>query len=99
MDRSSIRWWRLESRFETDYNLATKARAGWTDKSGIFEFTRDELREAKEGFDFHRVLDVLAQNGALLIPKNGKLPIANGHELGSRRTWTNRMYAGLLPRI
>ena len=72
MNRSSIRWWRLESRFETDYNLATKARAEWTDKSGIFEFTRDGLREATEGFDFHRVLDVLAQNGALLIPRDGK---------------------------
>jgi putative DNA primase/helicase len=66
---------REESRFEPDYSppdLATKARAGWTDKNGIFEFTRDGLREATEGFDFHRVLDVLAENGALLIRKDGK---------------------------
>jgi putative DNA primase/helicase len=66
---------REESRFEPDYSpldLATKARAGWTDKNGIFEFTRDGLREATEGFDFHRVLDVLAENGSLLIPKDGK---------------------------
>jgi hypothetical protein len=59
---------REESRFEPDYNqsdLATKARAGWRDSNGIFDFTRDGLREATDGFDFHRVLDVLVEKAAL----------------------------------
>jgi hypothetical protein len=66
---------REESRFEPDYSppdLATKARAGRRDNDGIFEFSRDGLREATEGFDFHRVLDVLVEKGALPIQKDGK---------------------------
>jgi putative DNA primase/helicase len=67
---------REESRFEPEYvtdKFTPRERAGWKgNDDGIFEFTTDGLKEATEGFDFNRALDVFVECGALLVGKDGR---------------------------
>jgi putative DNA primase/helicase len=50
-----------------------RERAGWKgDGDGFFEFTKEGLKEATEGFDFERVLDVLVDCGALSVGRDGR---------------------------
>jgi putative DNA primase/helicase len=56
---------------DAQHALLVRDRAGWWRSTGegrIFLFTADGLREALEGFDFHRALDTLQEVGAIAAP-------------------------------